>query len=90
MLGKKKDNKLLSFFVKSGTYFLDNGVGFEADNPLTIYVNGTKGVVITEGATLKLNGSALAGVNFDSNVTVKSSSGDHIEVVLEKGQYKFQ
>ena len=37
-----------------------------------------------------INGSALAGVNFDSNVTVKSSSGDHIEVVLEKGQYKFQ
>ena len=87
---RKKDNKLLSFFVKSGTSFLDNGVGFEADNPLTIYVNGTKGIVITEGATLKLNGSALAGVNFDSNVTVKSSSGDHIEVVLEKGQYKFQ
>ena len=89
MLGKKKDNKP-SFFVKSGTSFLDNGVGFEADNPLTIYVNGTKGIVITEGATLKLNGSALAGVNFDSNVTVKSSSVDHIEVVLEKGQYKFQ
>ena len=69
---------------------MDNGVGFEADNPLTIYVNGTKGIVITEGATLKLNGSALAGVNFEGNVTIKSSSGDHIEVVLEKGQYKFQ
>ena len=87
---RKKDNTLPSFFVKSGTSFLNNGIGFESDNPITIYVNGSKGVVITEGATLKLKGSALAGVSFDGNVTVNSNSEDHIEVALGEGQYTFQ
>ena len=77
---RKKDNTLPSFFVKSGTSFFNNGIGFESDNPITIYVNGSKGVVITEGATIKLKGSALAGVSFDGNVTVNSNSEDHIEV----------
>ncbi|MEK9517364.1 MAG: hypothetical protein VWZ97_05010, partial [Flavobacteriaceae bacterium] len=87
---RKKDNTIPSFFVKSGTSFLNNGIGFESDNPVTIYVNGSKGVVITEGATLKLKGSALAGVSFDGNVTVNSNSEDHIEVALGEGQYTFQ
>ena len=86
---RKKENAIASFFVKSGTSFLNNGIGFESDNPVTIFVNGTKGTVISQGATLKLKGSALAKVNFNEKITVKSATEDYIEVVLDKGQFTF-
>ena len=70
MLGKKKSNTLTSFFVKSGTNYLDNGIGFESDNPVTIYIKGSNGIVISDGATLRLKGSLLSRVSFDSNVIV--------------------
>jgi len=87
---RKKSNTLTSFFVKSGTNYLDNGIGFESDNPVTIYVKGSNGIVISDGATLRLNGSVLSGVSFDSNVIINSSSEDHIEVVLGAGKFTFQ
>lgn len=87
---RKKDNTLPSFFVKSGTSFLNNGIGFESNNPVTIYVKGSTGVVISDGATLKLKGTTLAGVSFDGNVTVNSTSENHIEVTLGEGQFTFQ
>ena len=52
-VGLEKDNTLPSF-CKIRNKFFNNGIGFESDNPITIYVNGSKGVVITEGATIKL------------------------------------
>ena len=88
---RKKDNTLSSFFVKSGTNYLDNGIGFESDKPVTIYVKGSKGVVITTGATtLRLKGSALAVVDFNGNIRVNSTSEDHLEVALGKGKFTFQ
>jgi hypothetical protein len=85
-----KDKVVSSFFVKSGTSFLNNDFGFESDSPLTIYVKGSKGVVISEGSTLKLKGSSFSGVKFDKNINVKRTSDGFIEVELPKGKFKFQ
>ena len=87
---REKDKVVSSFFVKSGTSFLNNGFGFESDSPLTIYVKGSKGIVISEGSTLKLKGSSFSGVKFDKNINIKSTSDGFIEVELPKGKFKFQ
>lgn len=87
---REKDKVVSSFFVKSGTSFLNNGFGFESDSPLTIYVKGSKGIVISEGSKLKLKGSSFSGVKFDKNINVKSTSDGLIEVELPKGKFKFQ
>lgn len=87
---RKNDATLNSFFVKSGTSFLNDGYGFESNSPVTIYVKGSKGVVVTEGATIKLKGSQLARVSFDGNVTVINTTDEYTEVALEHGTYAFE
>ena len=87
---RKTENALSSFFVKSGTSFLDKGKGFESNQPLTLYWNGSKGNIITDGAVLKLMGSALAKVRFEGSVKVLSTTENYIEVELTKGNYSFQ
>ena len=87
---RKNDATLNSFFVKSGTSFLNDGYGFESNSPITIYVKGSKGSVFTEGATLKLKGNQLARVSFDDNVTLINTTDDYTEVVLERGTYTFE
>ena len=87
---RKTENALSSFFVKSGTSFLDKGKGFESNQPLTLYWNGSKCNIITDGAVLKLMGSALAKVRFEGSVKVLSTTENYIEVELTKGNYSFQ
>ena len=86
---RKKSDNVYSFFVESGTSFKQNNFGFESDSPVTIYVKDSKGVIISNGAKLKLNGSNLSGANFDSSVKVISQSENHIEVELGSGTFKF-
>jgi len=85
---RKKSDNIYSFFVESGTSFKQNNFGFESDSPVTIYVKDSKGVIISNGTKLKLNGSNLSGVNFDSSAKVISQSENHIEVELGSGTFK--
>ena len=80
---------MYSFFVESGTSFKQNNFGFESDSTVTIYVKDSRGVIISNGTKLKLNGSNLSGANFDSSVKVISQSENHIEVELGSGTFKF-
>ena len=84
------DKVVTSFFVKSGTSFLNNGKGFESDKPITLYINGSDGIVLSNGANLKLIGNSLAKVKFNENVTIKNSADDYLEVELPSGKFTFQ
>jgi len=87
---RKINNEISSFFVKSGTNFLNNGNGFESENPISIYFNGSKGTLITKGTTLKLKGSRLRELSFEGPVRVISTTEDYIEVELSEGKFTFQ
>ena len=56
---------------------------------LSIYVKDSKGVIISKGAKIKLNGSNFSRTDFDSTVKVLSQSENHIEVELGSGTFKF-
>ena len=87
---RKKSDNVNSFFVDSGTYFShNNNFGFESDSPVTIYLKDSKGVIISKGAKIKLNGSNFSSISFDSTVKVLSQSENHIEVELGSGTFKF-
>ena len=87
---RKKSDNINSFFVDSGTYFShNNNFGFESDSPVTIYLKDSKGVIISKGAKIKLNGSNFSSISFDSTVKVLSQSENHIEVELGSGTFKF-
>ena len=78
-----------SFFVESGTNFSHNNFGFESDSPVTIYVKDSKGLIISKGAKVKLNGSNFSSASFEGSVKVISQSENHIEVELGSGNFKF-
>ena len=86
---RKKSDNVNSFFVDSGTYFSHNNFGFESDSPVTIYLKDSKGVIISKGAKIKLNGSNFSSISFDSTVKVLSQSENYIEVELGSGTFKF-
>jgi hypothetical protein len=64
-------------------------VGFESDSPVSIYVKGTEGVIISEGAIIKLKGAGMGNVQFGSGVTAVSSGTDFIEVQISAGEVRF-
>ncbi|NQU54993.1 MAG: hypothetical protein HQ522_20940 [Bacteroidetes bacterium] len=78
------------YLVRNGTSFLSNNVGFESDNPLTIYARGTEGVIISKSSKVKIIGLEMGTVQFDSSVSVLSSGKDFIEIQLPVGTSYFK
>jgi hypothetical protein len=77
------------YFARHATEFLRGTVGFESDSPVSIYVKGTEGVIISEGAIIKLKGAGMGNVQFGSGVTAVSSGTDFIEVQISAGEVRF-
>ena len=77
------------WFVRNGTHFLSAETGFESDVPVTLYMNGKSGVIVTAGATVTLTGTGINSVQFDEEVEVLNSSDNSIEVKLGKGTFYF-
>ena len=79
----------LFYFVRQGVKFNMPGTGFESDLPVSIHVKGKEGVIISQGATIRLNGTGMNSVSFVPSVTEISSGADFIEVQLPAGEIRF-
>lgn len=89
-LTRKSANTTLFYLIRNGTSFLSRNVGFESENPVTIYARGTKGTIISGGTKVKLFGPGMASVHFEPVVTIIESGSDYIEVQLSKGTFSFK
>lgn len=86
----RKQQKKVEFYFAINGKKLDAGkVGFESDNPVTIYARGSEGAVVTGGATLKLIGQGIKNVQFTPSINVVNSGSDFVEVELGEGTYYF-
>ena len=79
----------LFYLVKNGLSFTSTEYGFESTENVTIYANGTKGTILSQGANLKLTGAGMDKVNFSPSVEVVNSGAGFIEVRLGKGVYNY-
>ncbi len=89
-LVRNENSDMKFYFVKNGLSFLSNNVGFSSSAKATVYANKKEGVIISDGATVKLTGPGIESVNFTPSAKVISSGADYIEVQLNKGTYKFK
>jgi len=77
------------YFVRKGIKLEHASVGFEADGRVSIFAKGMNGVVISEGAKIKLKGLGMNRVTFQPSAEVISSGDDFIEVRLPAGEVRF-
>jgi len=63
---RKSFNEIDNVFVKSSTKFFLYKNGFQSDTPVTLFFKDSKGVIISNGAKLKLTGE-VANLNNSQN-----------------------
>lgn len=78
------------WFVRKGTHFSTGSAGFESDVPITMFVNGKKGIISSLGATVRLTGNGMELIQFDQTTEVLSSGDGFIEVKLGSGNFSFE
>ncbi len=64
-------------------------LGFESDATISIYTKGKEGVIVSEGARIKLNGQGMNSINFDNSVDIINSGDTFIEAYVPKGTICF-
>jgi len=88
-LARKVGSSNSFYFVRNGIHFSSGNLGFESDNPISIYAKDTEGAIISLGAKVKLAGIGMGSVQFDTSVEILSSGSDFIEVQLPEGTFYF-
>jgi hypothetical protein len=84
-------NQSTSFYlVRNGKSFSTGNVGFESDNPVTMYAMGNEGAIISDGARVKLTGPGIASVQFDPAVQILSTGSNFIEIQTGEGTFYFK
>jgi len=90
ILTRVAEGETTFYFVRHGTSFLHSEVGFESDIPISIYTRGKKGVITSNGATIKLIGPSIETIQFDMGATILNSGSGFIEVEIPAGEVRFQ
>lgn len=89
MISRVDHSENMFYFVRHGIKMVHVGVGFESDAPISIYAKGKEGVIVSEGAKVKLNGPGMNTIKFDPSVTVIDSGDTFIEVQVTGGTVRF-
>jgi hypothetical protein len=78
------------WLVRNGTHFSTATGGFESDRPITLFMRGNTGAIVSPGATLTLKGSGMNAVRFDPAAEVLASGADFVRVRLGPGTCTFR
>lgn len=78
------------YFVRKGSQFMQNKVGFESDVPISIFANGNEGVIISDGgAIVKLKCAGISGLKFEPEVEIIRKGKNFIDLKIPKGEVRF-
>ena len=89
MLSRSSNAANVLYFVRHGRKYDQGGIGYESDAAVSIYAKGTEGVIVSEGAKIKLSGEGMNTINFSPSADVISSGTNFIEVQLPTGEVRF-
>jgi len=90
MIARKINMDNNFYFVRQGKKFMQGGVGFESDAPISIYNKGREGIIVSSGTRVKLNGPDIQSIRFDKPVVILKSEKNSIEVEIPGGLINFQ
>ncbi len=82
-------DKNIFYFARKGTNLSQFETGFESDAPISIYSKGKYGVIISDGAKVKLKGPDISSIQFEPSVEILSSGNQFIEVQIPVGNVRF-
>ena len=86
-LWRKVNNQMVFVFVRKGTYFALDDFSVESDAPISFFLQGTKGVIVSPAAKVKITGSGAGNIGFDNAVEIINSGTNFIEVNLSEGTF---
>jgi len=89
MFSRHRPDAQSFYFVKEGSHFLRDGLGFESDVPVTIFVGERNGRILSDGAEILLMVSDPSALKFDSKVDLEVLSKNRVRVKVPKGQVAF-
>ncbi len=89
MLYRESNDGNAFFFARKGIHFFHGDVGFDSENPVSIYFRGSTGAVITDGTVLTLRGPIFTDLNLNSDAVILERADDFITIQLPKGTYYF-
>ncbi len=76
------------YFVRMGMKLEFLNVGFISSDPVSIFMKGTEGAIISDGAEITLIGPGISNAVFEPALTIIDSSPDRIVVSLPPGTVK--
>ena len=88
-LVRKTQSSVPFYLVRNGTKLSVQNLGFESDNPVTIFCRDNAGTIISNGAKIKLVGVGIENVQFSPAAEIVNSGTDFIEVNLTQGTFNF-
>lgn len=77
------------YFVREGTRFIKDSSGFESDLPVSLYMDGSEGVILSGGARIKLTWPGIDLAGFHDNVDIIESGEGFIEIQAGEGEIRF-
>jgi hypothetical protein len=89
MVSRTSNSNNKFYFIRQGSKYDQGGIGFESDAPITIYAKEKEGVIVSDGAKVKLNGPGMNAIKFNPSVTIIDSGDTFIEVQMPAGTIRF-
>ena len=77
------------YFIRQGIQFSIKDIGFESENPLSIYFSKNTGKIVSPGTKLTLKGPGVEAIQFNPAVTILSNEAGELEVELSEGTFEF-
>lgn len=88
ILYRKTGDTVIFYFARHGMHWSIGQLGFDADQPVSIYYrDGAGALVVGKKTLLTLKGPGVGNLQFTPAATILSSGDDRLEVELSPGDY---
>lgn len=84
------DNQHAFYFARQSTQFQDGDIGFTSDEPITLFMRGKTGHVVSPGTDITFNHPNVTSVQIDGETFVSESTSNGIRVTVPQGTCKIE
>jgi hypothetical protein len=78
------------YFARQSTYFKDGDIGFASDKPVTLYMHGKTGHVVSPGTEVSFHHPNVTRVNIDGETFVSESTLEGVRVTVPQGTCRIE
>ena len=87
---RQVNNEHEFYFARQSTQFQDGNIGFASDEPVTLFMRGKTGHVVSPGTSITFNHPDVTHVQIDGETFVSESTSDGIRVMVPQGTCKIE